>query len=318
VELVPYRPWRNAAALRALPATTRYIIAFPAALMVWPFFLSGRGRRILLYVGNDVFAVPEGWRSPITLVKWVRRLAICLLCALGADVIAARGRVLAERFSRFNSHVIGRVSIETLPITLPLGAATGGAEAAPRQPFVLFVGKLIDEKGIGELLEAYRTNPDPTSLLRLVVAGEGSRREDVRAMSAADDRIEYLGFLNDPGQLAGLYARASAVLLPTRGEWEGVPRVLTEAEAFGAPIWATPLPTTVGEFRDRIRYFRSARPSPAEIAQVLRSVAPFHGLRQGRLEGGGAAALQHLAALRDRDLSPPGVSPGLSTPEGRP
>jgi glycosyltransferase involved in cell wall biosynthesis len=221
-------------------------------------------------------------------------------------VIAARGRVLAERFP-------GQLPCDRNPAD-HLAPRRRDPARDPATPFVLSSASSSTRRASASF-SRLRTNRT-----RHRCCGCGGRRRaagDVRASPRGRPGLGS-GLPERPGQLAGLYARASAVLLPTRGEWEGVPRVLTEAEAFGAPIWATPLPTTVGEFRDRIRYFRSARPSPAEIAQVLRSVAPFHGLRQGKLEGGGAAALQHLAALRDRDLSPPGVSPGLSTPEGRP
>jgi glycosyltransferase involved in cell wall biosynthesis len=304
--------WRNVAALRALPPDTLYVIAFPAMLTVWPFFLLSGRRRVLLYLGNDVFARPQGAQSTVARLKWLRRLLITLVCAPRATTVAARGRVLARRMARLNRRVF-----ETLPITLPLRRSPGIGAAPPAQPYVLFAGKLMPEKGIRELLAAYEADPDPGSLPRLAVAGEGPLRDEVRDRAAASDRIEVLGFVNDPAQLAELYARASAVMLPTRGEWEGVPRVLSEALSFGVPIWATPLPTIRGEFGDGIRYFASARPTPAEIGAALRSVVPFRGERDGGLEGAGSAALQHLAALRDSGPAPRGAPAGLSAPGGR-
>lgn len=91
-------------------------------------------------------------------------------------------------------------------------------------PRVLFVGRMVEKKGLPAALEAARI---AAGHCRLVLAGPG----EVAIPRGAD--VEVLGPLST-FRVAELYGAADALLLPSRGE--GFPLVAQEAMASGLPV----------------------------------------------------------------------------------
>ena len=104
--------------------------------------------------------------------------------------------------------------------------------------FLLFVGRLIPEKGVFDLLEAYsRLAIAMRSEVGLVFAGDGpSKAELKRRAQCVPGQISFPGFLHRE-DLAGLYALAEALILPTHSDTWGL--VVNEAMAAGLPVIAS-------------------------------------------------------------------------------
>jgi 1,2-diacylglycerol 3-alpha-glucosyltransferase len=105
--------------------------------------------------------------------------------------------------------------------------------------FILFVGRLVAEKGIFDLLEAYgRLKDDVKSLVDLVFAGDGGGRRDLerRAKKIGPGRICITGFAQRE-ELAAMYALADVFVLPTHSDPWGL--VVNEAMACGLPVIVT-------------------------------------------------------------------------------
>lgn len=102
---------------------------------------------------------------------------------------------------------------------------------------VLAVGRLIEQKGYGDLLDAFALVARLRSDVDLAVVGEGEEREMMLARARAagiEERVHLLGRRDDVGpllQAADLYVAAS--------RWEGLPLALLEAMAAGLPVLAT-------------------------------------------------------------------------------
>jgi len=104
-------------------------------------------------------------------------------------------------------------------------------ENAPN--LILFVGRVVDGKGIFDLIAAVASLDTEA---RLLIAGEGPAVDDVEAeiRRRSLDDVHLLGYRNDiPKLLAG----ADVLVLPSYRE--GTPRVITEAMAAGVPSIAT-------------------------------------------------------------------------------
>ena len=100
-------------------------------------------------------------------------------------------------------------------------------------PHALFVGRLSDEKGIEDFLEA-------TDGIPRVVVGDGPLREHVS---------EAVGFVA-PSELGAYYERAAVVVCPSRREGYGV--VAREAMAYGRPVVATAVGGLVDAVEDGV------------------------------------------------------------------
>ena len=101
------------------------------------------------------------------------------------------------------------------------------------------VGRVCEQKGQEDLVEAMVLLGDSQPRLRVLLAGHAEDRrllERLQARAAAagvGDRLRHLGHVDD---MAGLYAALDVVAAPSR--WEGFGLMLAEAMAAGRPLLA--------------------------------------------------------------------------------
>ena len=100
-----------------------------------------------------------------------------------------------------------------------------------KDEYVLFLGRIVPEKGISYLIEAFKqTNTDK----RLVIAGGSSDTDEflqeLKEFAKEDDRIIFTGFVQGE-LLEELYSNAYVYVLPS--DLEGMPLSLLEAMSYG-------------------------------------------------------------------------------------
>jgi glycosyltransferase involved in cell wall biosynthesis len=102
-------------------------------------------------------------------------------------------------------------------------------------PCVLFVGRLVEAKGVRDAVAALRRSGVD---LPLVVAGTGPLRAELTAQAGRGEEpeMEVLGWV-ERDRLSGLYRRARALVLPSRWQ-EPFGIVGLEALSFGVPVVA--------------------------------------------------------------------------------
>jgi glycosyltransferase involved in cell wall biosynthesis/predicted O-methyltransferase YrrM len=117
-----------------------------------------------------------------------------------------------------------------------------------REPFVLYSGRLADEKGLRLLMAAWDRYRDSTvgPGLRLVIAGTGPLDREMADWAATRPSVELAGFVPG-GRNAELMAGARAVLVPSIWE-EPFGLVVVEAMAAGT----APVATERGSFRELV------------------------------------------------------------------
>lgn len=125
--------------------------------------------------------------------------------------------------------------LETDP---PPGQGSGG--------YLLFVGRLVEEKGVRVLLDAWRRQTRAGRELRIV--GDGPLRDEVSENAKRDQSLRYLG--RQPiDTVRELMSDAEALLFPSLW-FEGMPRTIVESLAVGTPVLASDLGAMPSIIRD--------------------------------------------------------------------
>ena len=149
-----------------------------------------------------------------------------------SDFVAAQLRGLGappEKIStRFNGVVLERFSAERAPAHVPS---------------VLFVGRLVEKKGVTDLLEAAALLEDRGRGVRIDIVGDGPLARSLRQV--VDRRgldVRFHAFATHDA-IAQLMRRSTVVCIPSRrapdGDSEGLPTVAVEAAASGVAVVAT-------------------------------------------------------------------------------
>jgi len=146
--------------------------------------------------------------------------------------------------------------------------------------YALFVGRLSPEKGIGALLDAWRTLAD----IPLVIAGDGPLRQEVEAAAAVScGRSLRIAGLQDRAGVASLMRGARFLIFPSAC-YESFPLVIAEAFACGLPVVASGLGAAAEIVSDGATGLHF-RPSDArDLAAKARTLwsRPDLGRRMGR------------------------------------
>ena len=114
----------------------------------------------------------------------------------------------------------------------------------PPEPLTFgFVGRLLDDKGVRALVEAFRLLRARGSNAHLLIAGtpDPANPASVTAAEAESwNKEPGITWLGHVGDIAGLWARAHVAVLPSRRE--GLPLSLMEAAACGRVMIASDVP----------------------------------------------------------------------------
>lgn len=229
------------------------------ALQIVPFLVSE-----LIHVGAHLrsfkpdvlhvfWIIPQGFTAYM-----VTRKVPVLLTTLGGDLYALVDTPIKPILKRVLKHAKHTTvmnaemkrQVEGLGITPdrvsvePMGADL--SEIVPHtvretdRVDILFVGRLVEKKGLTHLLDALK---DSTIDYSLTVVGDGPLGEELKAQ-AAGMPVEFVGALSKE-KLRQQYSKADMIVLPSvravSGDQDGLPVVLLEALGSGLPAIASNL-----------------------------------------------------------------------------
>ncbi len=158
-----------------------------------------------------------------------------------------------------------------LPMGADLDAIRPLADAVERVPGrLLFVGRLVEKKGLAVLLRALRELDDVDFELRVV--GDGPLRAELERQ-AEGLSVTFLGALPRT-ELAREYGGASVAVVPSvsaaSGDQDGLPVAMLEAMGAGCAVVASRLPGLQDAVQDGVSGFLATPGSSTELTQALR------------------------------------------------
>jgi glycosyltransferase involved in cell wall biosynthesis len=200
-----------------------------------------------------------------------------LVTSHGADLYALRARPLQwlKRWVAKRAGALTVVSAAMAGVLAGLGADPRKIQVRPmgvdmRSRFVadpdqpraseelLFVGRLVEKKGLTHLLAAMPAVLAQRPGCRLSIAGFGPEEAALRAQTRAlglEASVDFLGAVAQEA-LPALYRRASVFVAPfveaSSGDQEGLGLVMVEAAACGCPVVASDLPAVRDVLEERV------------------------------------------------------------------
>ncbi len=195
----------------------------------------------------------------------------CVITVHGSDVFALRGRIFAafKRYALTRSAVVtanssateaavrtlapGLAVLRRIPmgaqVSLPSDAhpSTGirARFAVDGAPLIVFVGRLVEEKGVGDLLEAIAHLHNEGLRVQAILLGEGQERSRFEALAAKlglAKAVHFLGWVA-PDEVPAHLAAADIFVAPSKtgvdGSSEGQGLTIVEAQLAGVPVIAT-------------------------------------------------------------------------------
>ncbi|MGA2964997.1 MAG: glycosyltransferase family 4 protein [Terriglobales bacterium] len=272
----------------------------------WQALMWARRRRVKFILWSESNAQDtRGQRKPIEFLKAQFRKR--------CDGFVAPGKAAGEYLRMLGAPA---ESIFTAPNAVDNDFFAAQAAAVRRAPdsfrkkfglpqrFVLFVGRLVPEKGVFDLLQAYaKLESGLRSEVGLVFAGDGVAREKLaqQAKRIAPGTISFPGFAQRE-DLALLYALAEALALPTHSDPWGL--VVNEAMACGLPIIVSNVAGCAADLvEDGWNGYVVPPRDPPKLSVAIDALARQPGLRQ---------AMSVRSSERIRNYSPEACAAGLA------
>lgn len=240
-----------------------------------PLFLLGQGlavwqlaQRLTFTVIHAHWVIPQGLMAVLATRLLTYKPALLVTCH-GGDLFGLKGRFLTgiKRWVLHRADAVTVVSeamqhtvIQELGICkekvsiIPMGVDTQCVFTPPdqsrnRDPYtLLFVGRLVEKKGVLYLLEALVDVIQQYPACRLLIAGAGPDEPALQQqvhLLGIQERVIFLGNMKQC-YLAELYRWATICIVPSivaeGGDQEGLGLVLVEAMACECPVIASDLP----------------------------------------------------------------------------
>ena len=143
---------------------------------------------------------------------------------------------------------------------------------------VLFLPRIIREKGIYETIETIFLLKDKYPMIKLIIAGEEEELKNVKYMvhDCKISNVKFAGYISDE-EKRPVFEKAQIFLFPTY-YCEGLPAAVVEAISFGLPVVTRPVRGLADFFKNEEYDFITKSKEPAVFANCIEKLIFDKGL----------------------------------------
>ena len=176
----------------------------------------------------------------------------------------------------------------------------GNSPPPAERPYLLFVGRFVEKKGVAHLLEAIRALECEGPAVDLVLVGDGPMVEVFKRQAFGLTRVRFLGWLPNQ-EVRRVMKGALAICVPSvagpTGDSEGLPNVVLEAMACAAPVIGSAIAGIAEAVEDERTGFLVPPADSLSIAAAARRLLADPLLRTRMGIAAREAAIQRFSAV---------------------
>jgi glycosyltransferase involved in cell wall biosynthesis len=218
-----------------------------------------------------------------------------------ADACTANSNAMQRELARLTGVDATVIPMGVDPSVFHPADRRGDEPPAAGAPLILFVGRLVEKKGVRHLIEAMPVVRSVVGGARLQIVGDGPERPRLEALVATLDLaacVDFLGAVPN-SDLPAYYRRADLFVAPSvmsrDGDTEGLGVVLLEAASSGLPL----IGSRIGGIPDIVENEKTGllvEPGDADgIASAVTRLLSDGGLRHALASNARRAVLERFA-----------------------
>lgn len=263
----------------------------------WIFAANTYGRIAARQAKTGVIVVSEMavdlWKKPgeLRVDRWLAGWTDCVVGNSQAVVDFYRTQGIPEsKLTRIYSGIEPNA-----PEVQERGVVAAEFGIEPDRPILLYAGRLAEQKGVADFLDALDVLQHVEPRVIALIAGDGPLRNSLEQRArdlnlSQSGRVRFLGHRDD---VPRLIAASDVVVLPSR--YEGLPNVVMEAMVAGKPVVATAAPGTTELVVDNETGLLVPVGQPRELCRALRRIVRDAALREALGAAGRARVQTHFS-----------------------
>ncbi|OQX56369.1 MAG: hypothetical protein B5M53_01945 [Candidatus Cloacimonas sp. 4484_209] len=259
-----FKKWETLTHDMAVPERLKSGIFFK--LLIIPYITFGCINALYISYKYNFDIIHVHWPFPHIIFGYLIKLLTkkpLIATFHGAEIILLRKKfpflipffkklLLSANFNTVNSSftmknlsaLIPSKKIKIIPFGCSIAKQKKGKPQAEKNE-ILFVGRLVERKGVCYLIEAFAKIAPQHQNLKLRIVGDGPLRNSLISLTkklGINDKVIFSGFVSNR-ELIKSYEKAKVFVLPaivdSHGDTEGLGVVLIEAISYGIPVIAS-------------------------------------------------------------------------------